>query len=139
MPIPAPSAGLERGFRLYRCAAPGMRTCCKGSHAFAGMTHSADRWRVRMPAAKLNEAEPVLLEARDRGVLRLPLNPPAGRNALSGGVVGGLSEALARAAADSECRVVVIAGAGPAFCAGHDLRELRGDDSREAYERVFAH
>jgi enoyl-CoA hydratase/carnithine racemase len=32
----------------------------------------------------------------------------------------------------------VIAGAGPAFCAGHDLRELRSDNSRAAYERVFA-
>src|ERR1051325_248478 len=103
MPIPAPSAGLERGFRLYRCAAPGMRTCCKGSHAFAGMTHSADRWRVRMPAAKLNEAEPVLLEARDRGVLRLVLNRPAARNALSVGLMAALSEALDRAAASTIC------------------------------------
>ena len=49
-----------------------------------------------------------------------------------------LSEALERAGADKACRVVVIAGAGPAFCAGHDLRELRADNSREAYERVFA-
>ena len=40
--------------------------------------------------------------------------------------------------ADRECRVVIIAGAGPAFCAGHDLREMRSDPSREAYERIFA-
>src|SRR5204862_2428712 len=49
-----------------------------------------------------------------------------------------LKEALERAAADRGCRVVVIAGAGPAFCAGHDLRELRSDNRREAYEQVFA-
>jgi enoyl-CoA hydratase/carnithine racemase len=49
-----------------------------------------------------------------------------------------LLEALDRAALDRKCRVVVIAGAGPAFCAGHDLRELRGDSSRTAYERIFA-
>jgi enoyl-CoA hydratase/carnithine racemase len=49
-----------------------------------------------------------------------------------------LSEALDRAAADKACRAVVIAGAGPAFCAGHDLREMRADNSRAAYERVFA-
>jgi len=49
-----------------------------------------------------------------------------------------LLEALGRAAADPEARIVVIAGAGPAFCAGHDLRELRADPRREAYQRIFA-
>jgi len=48
------------------------------------------------------------------------------------------AEALARAAEDAQARVVVIAGAGPAFCAGHDLRELRADRRRETYERLFA-
>jgi len=82
--------------------------------------------------------EPLLLETLDAGVSRLVLNRPAARNALSVGLMNALKEALDRAAADRACRVVVIAGAGPAFCAGHDLRELRSDDSREAYERVFA-
>src|SRR5229473_7931330 len=82
--------------------------------------------------------EPVLLETLEAGVLRLTLNRPAARNALSVGLMDALKAALDRAAADRACRVVVIAGAGPAFCAGHDLRELRSDDSREAYERVFA-
>jgi enoyl-CoA hydratase/carnithine racemase len=49
-----------------------------------------------------------------------------------------LAKALERAAADRQVRVVVIAGAGPAFCAGHDLRELRGEPHRAVYERVFA-
>jgi enoyl-CoA hydratase/carnithine racemase len=83
-------------------------------------------------------SEPFLLETRDEGVLRLVLNRPAARNALSVGLMEALREALDRAAQDRECRVVVIAGAGPAFCAGHDLRELRSDNSRAAYERVFA-
>jgi enoyl-CoA hydratase/carnithine racemase len=82
--------------------------------------------------------EPVLLGSLDEGVLRLVLNRPAARNALSVGLMQALKEALERAAADRACRVVVIAGAGPAFCAGHDLREMRRDQSREAYERVFA-
>ena len=86
----------------------------------------------------LAENEPVLLEAREDGVLRLTLNRPAARNALSIGLMDALAEALDRAAADRQCRVVVIAGAGPAFCAGHDLRELRSDPTRAAYERVFA-
>ena len=49
-----------------------------------------------------------------------------------------LLDALGRAAKDPAIRVVVIAGAGPAFCAGHDLRELRADPKREIYEHVFA-
>ena len=89
-------------------------------------------------ATKALGDEPVVLEALDGGVLRLTLNRPAARNALSVGLMVALGEALDRAAADKACRVVVIAGAGPAFCAGHDLREMRSDNSREAYERVFA-
>jgi enoyl-CoA hydratase/carnithine racemase len=92
-----------------------------------------------MAAAATTEDElPVLLEMRDQGVLRLTLNRPAQRNALSVGLMAALSRALDRAAEDRGCRVVVIAGAGPAFCAGHDLRELRGEPSRAAYQRVFA-
>ena len=81
---------------------------------------------------------PVLLEECDRGVLRLTLNRPDARNALSATLMLELLDALARAATDAQARVVVIAGAGPAFCAGHDLREIRTDQGRETYERVFA-
>src|SRR5437763_9912716 len=89
-------------------------------------------------AAKSGDNEPLLLAALEDGVLRLTLNRPAARNALSVALMAALKEALDRAAADQGCRVVVIAGAGPAFCAGHDLRELRSDSRREAYERIFA-
>jgi enoyl-CoA hydratase/carnithine racemase len=81
---------------------------------------------------------PPLLEERDRGVLRLTLNRPGARNALSVALMSALLEALGGAATDPRARVVVIAGAGPAFCAGHDLRELRTDPRRETYDRVFA-
>ena len=81
---------------------------------------------------------PVLLAESDHGILRLTLNRPDARNALSVGLMSALLEALARAAKDPPTRVVVIAGAGPAFCAGHDLRELRADQRRETYERLFA-
>ena len=80
----------------------------------------------------------ILLEEHAQGVLRLTLNRPEARNALSVALMTTLVEALGRAAADLEARVVVIAGAGPAFCAGHDLRELRADSRRETYERIFA-
>jgi enoyl-CoA hydratase/carnithine racemase len=82
--------------------------------------------------------EPVLLEAFEAGVVRLRLNRPTARNALSTALMTALGGALRRAAADAACRIVVIAGAEPVFCAGHDLRELRTDPSRAAYERIFA-
>ncbi len=87
---------------------------------------------------RIAEDSPLLLEAREEGVLRLTLNRPQARNALSAALMAALIDALGRAAADKAARVVVIAGAGPAFCAGHDLREIRQDRRRETYERLFA-
>ena len=87
---------------------------------------------------RIAEDSPLLLEAREEGVLRLTLNRPQARNALSAALMAALIAALGRAAADQAARVVVIAGAGPAFCAGHDLREIRQDRRRETYERLFA-
>ena len=81
---------------------------------------------------------PVLLEECDQGVLRLTMNRPEARNALSAALMSALLDALGRAAKEPQARVVVIAGAGPAFCAGHDLRELRTDQRQETYESVFA-
>ena len=120
------------------------RGACRGVHiVVACRMHARSRRRATCrprsrPATRTGNEEPLLLEALDGGVLRLTLNRPAARNALSLALMGELRRALDEAAADRECRVVVIAGAGPAFCAGHDLRELRSDPSREAYERIFA-
>jgi enoyl-CoA hydratase/carnithine racemase len=49
-----------------------------------------------------------------------------------------ITDELARIAEDRTVKVVVIAGAGPAFCAGHDLREMRSRPERAAYEEIFA-
>jgi enoyl-CoA hydratase/carnithine racemase len=49
-----------------------------------------------------------------------------------------LDAALSAIAADPAVRVVIVAATGPAFCAGHDLRELRATPTREAYAAVFA-
>jgi len=70
--------------------------------------------------------EAVLLRQDHEGVAWLTLNRPAARNALSVPLMTALEVALAEVEADPAVRVVVIAGAGPAFCAGHDLREIRG-------------
>jgi enoyl-CoA hydratase/carnithine racemase len=85
----------------------------------------------------MTDAPLLLVDTDAAGVATLTLNRPAARNALSMALLTALAEALARLAADPLVRVVVIAGAGPAFCAGHDLRELRADPSRSAYEAVF--
>jgi len=68
---------------------------------------------------------PYLLRTDDEGVATLTLDRPQSRNSLSLGMLGALREALAALAGDAQARVVILAGSGPAFCAGHDLRELR--------------
>jgi enoyl-CoA hydratase/carnithine racemase len=82
-------------------------------------------------------AEAPLFSRTQDGVAWLTMNRPKARNALSMGLMVALDEALAAAGADRSVHVVVIDGAGPAFCAGHDLRELRADPTRAAYEATF--
>src|ERR1700729_1611643 len=91
-----------------------------------------------MSVAEKTEADAVLLEERGaHGVLRLIMNRPAARNALSMELMAALIEALERAEADKETRVVVIAGAGIGFGPGHDLREMISEHSAAAYARIF--
>jgi enoyl-CoA hydratase/carnithine racemase len=68
----------------------------------------------------------------------LTLNRAQTRNALTIALMEALDAELVRIANDPAIHVVVVAGAGPAFCAGHDMREMRGTSEREAYEKVFA-
>ena len=84
-------------------------------------------------------AESLVLHTRDaRGVVTLTLNRPQAFNALSEAMLGALQQALDGVAADDEARVVVLAAAGKAFCAGHDLKEMRADPSLAYYQRLFA-
>ena len=83
-------------------------------------------------------AEPLVLRSDAYGVVTLTLNRPAARNALSVALMSEFQAALDAAAKDASARVVVLAGAGPAFCAGHDLREIRANPGRQYYEAVFA-
>ena len=80
--------------------------------------------------------ESLLLRQDHDGIAFLTLNRPAARNALSVPLMMALEAALADIDAAPAIRVVVIAGAGPAFCAGHDLRELRGLP-RDAHAALF--
>lgn len=71
------------------------------------------------------------------GILRLTLNDVARRNALSEAMLSELNAAFAQAGKDSAVRVIVLAANGPAFCAGHDLKEMTagraGPDRGRAY------
>ena len=80
----------------------------------------------------------VLSEQDARGVRKLTLNRPLAFNALSAPLLQALQTALDRAAADDSVRVVVLAAAGKAFCAGHDLKEMRAEPSLAYYEQLFA-
>jgi enoyl-CoA hydratase/carnithine racemase len=81
--------------------------------------------------------ERVLLRRDTDGVAWLTLNRPAARNALSVALMEALVDELAAIKPDPAVKVVVIGGAGPAFCAGHDLRELRSNPERGAYQATF--
>ncbi len=72
------------------------------------------------------------------GIATLTLNRPQARNALSVAMMTELEAALAATAADHGVRAVVLAAEGPAFCAGHDLKEMRALEGREAMAAVFA-
>jgi len=79
----------------------------------------------------------VLLRHDADGVATLTLNRPQARNALSMALMKALQDALDAIREDPSVRVVILRGAGPAFCAGHDLKEMRADPSRAATEAVF--
>jgi enoyl-CoA hydratase/carnithine racemase len=82
-------------------------------------------------------SEPYLLRADAGAVATLTLNAPDRLNALSDGMLAALADALAELSQDTRIRAVVLAGAGMAFCAGHDLKEMtasrQAEDGGAAY------
>ncbi|MGB8473469.1 MAG: enoyl-CoA hydratase-related protein [Candidatus Acidiferrum sp.] len=86
-------------------------------------------------AGQTAAAGPVLLENRHGGIAVLVMNRPDKLNALNGELSTALNEALARIAEDDSIRVVVLTGAGRAFCAGGDLAAIgRGRERNETAE-----
>jgi enoyl-CoA hydratase/carnithine racemase len=82
--------------------------------------------------------EPLVRREQDaRGVVILTLNRPQAFNALSEAMLEALQTELDRTASDASARVVVIAAAGRAFCAGHDLKEMRAAPSLAYYDGLF--
>ncbi|WP_316184927.1 MULTISPECIES: enoyl-CoA hydratase [unclassified Bradyrhizobium] len=92
---------------------------------------------ARDAAARPATSDAILLREMAGPVAVLSLNRPAQRNSLSEAMIAHLHGALAEIAADKAVRAVVIAANGPAFCAGHDLKEITahrtGPDRGRAY------
>jgi len=93
-------------------------------------------------AAQTVDSGPVLRREREGDIAVLTLNRPQARNSLSEALLGELSAAFAQIAADRDIRAVVIAAAGPAFSAGHDLKELTArrndaDRGRAYFTRIM--
>jgi enoyl-CoA hydratase/carnithine racemase len=82
-------------------------------------------------------AEPLLLRRDEGGVVTLTLNRPTQFNSLSQALISELQAEMERIAADENVRVVIMAGAGKAFCAGHDLKEMRSDASKAFQQKLF--
>lgn len=84
-------------------------------------------------------SDAILLHTTDaRGVHTLTLNSPRSFNVLSEAMLTALQAALEQIAADPNARVVVIAAEGRAFCAGHDLKEMRAHPELAYYQALFS-
>ena len=90
-----------------------------------------------------NDHNKVIRELSEAGVLRLTLNDASRRNALSVSMLEELQSLVDEAAGDTSVRVIVLAANGPAFCAGHDLKEItaeraENDGGQQSFEHLFA-
>jgi enoyl-CoA hydratase/carnithine racemase len=91
-----------------------------------------------MSAQQALSGESILLREEQAGVVTLTLNRPAQFNALSEEMLSALQEAIDDLKQDEAVRCVVIAAMGKAFCAGHDLKQMRANPRQEYYDGLFA-
>jgi enoyl-CoA hydratase/carnithine racemase len=84
-----------------------------------------------------NTDKPPLLREVTDGVCTLTLNRPDKRNALSSELLGELQRAFDNIASDKTIKVIILAGNGPIFSSGHDLKEMRKDSSYSAMHTLF--
>ena len=93
---------------------------------------------ISVPATSA-DLPPAVLHTRDeRGVHSLVLNRPATFNALSEEMLAALQAALDAVALDASARIVVLSAQGKAFCAGHNLKEMRAQPELAYYQKLFA-
>src|SRR6202161_926200 len=97
-----------------------------------------DLQEAAMSSSVASDVAPLVLEQRRGSVAFLTLNRPAQYNALSEEMLAALQGTLDALSTDKSVRVVVLGGAGKAFCAGHDLKQLMANPNWEYYRRLFA-
>ena len=90
-----------------------------------------------------NASDPIQQELSRDGILRLTMNDKKRRNALSEQMMAGLSESINQASTNNAVRVIVIAANGPAFCSGHDLKQMsaernNADNGHQYFSEVFS-
>ncbi len=90
-----------------------------------------------MTASTATTESPVLLRRDEDGIATVTLNRPEKFNALSVALLSALESEFDALAADTSVRVVVLEANGKAFCAGHDLQEMRASPGRQSYEALF--
>ena len=84
----------------------------------------------------MDDYETILCDATDDGVATLTLNRPASLNAISRLMADEMTDALARLAAEASLRVLILRGAGDAFCAGGDVRDMASQGTRSSTEAL---
>lgn len=90
-------------------------------------------------AAKPAADAPMLLREDKGGIAILTLNRPQARNSLSEAMLEVLGEALTAISGERSVRVVILAANGPAFCAGHDLKEITARRADPDRGRAYFH
>jgi len=90
-----------------------------------------------MSAVIENPDEPILINQIEGSIARITLNRPGQYNALSKELLTELQTALDAIADNESVNVVILAGNGKAFCAGHDLKEMRSSEDREFHQALF--
>jgi len=102
-------------------------------------SEASDQFLNLNQSEKQMTEEALVLRHDDEGVTTLKMNRPQARNALSQGMLRAMLDAFIEVSTDETARVVILAGAGPGFCAGHDLKEIKAQNySRNYTEQLFA-
>ena len=88
-------------------------------------------------SAVLQPEQPILLRDDRDGIATLTMNRPQQMNLLTSEMIAALQAAFDAIAKDAQIRVIVLAGAGKGFCAGHDLKEIRALGEQPKIEELF--
>src|SRR5699024_7722755 len=124
----------DRSAIMWRTIVP------KAGGKFAG--HNVGTGLAEAPASVrspgMTTQPSVLLQERQGAVLVLTLNRPDQYNALSEALLTALEDTLAVAGQDESLQCVVLAASGKAFCAGHDLKQMRSRPDRNYYQDLFS-